>query len=227
MNDIKSETYKVAYDPVSSKKGSKFVVRGFLSPAELPQAVLRMFLTKEAVLYLIGPMLLLALSYVVPPVGGIQLPQILLGITILWLFVGVVVLLMLGKNRAIALYDGDKIVGGIRLKVSRRCVYVAGVFVDSTYRGRGMFAALLKASFELTLRSMGEAGVDFTVFAPAHPASKKIVQKYFKGKRIIRVADNKGEEFAHAWELLDKELAALSQKGVNYEFSLKGDFFSQ
>ncbi len=113
-------------------------MRGFFTPAEVPQAVLRMFITRDTLMYLGIPLVMLAASYMVPEGWGTAwlLPpaQALIIAASIWLCVGAALLLRMGKSRAIAIRSGDTIVGGLRLKVTRRRVSLAGVFVEGGRR---------------------------------------------------------------------------------------------
>ena len=220
------ERFDVVFDKSISGKASRFVVRGFFTPAEILQAVLRMFLTRDTLLYLGIPLVMLAASYMVPGGWGADWPlppaQALIIAASIWLCVGAALLLRMGNSRAIAVCSGDTIVGGLRLKVARRRVSLAGVFVESGWRGRGMFSALLLAAFELMAREAPSRGrMEFRVFAPAHPASKRIVQKYLGGRAAIEVDTSPGSQFSSILDMLKEEVRLFERKGICYALRLQ------
>jgi len=206
------ETYRVAFDPASSRAAGRYVVAGFFSPRELPQAVVRAFLTSELYLFIGLPVLALLGTYLLPVTWR---PAAMIGV-IAWLLGGAVYLLMLGKSRGLALFNSEgRLVGGLRMKVSRRKLWLAGILVDSSMRGKGMFPALLLGAWRLAA-SAGRP-LTLSVFAPAHPASKRMVEKYLHGKMRIETGS---PEYAATLKLLEEEVKALEAKGIRYTFEL-------
>lgn len=205
--------FEVVWDPARSARFSRHVVSRFFTPRELPQAVARAFFTRDFVLSAGLPLAIIGISYLVPE--G-RLRENLLWAALGWLSVAVVLLLSKGKSRALGcLAPEGGIAGGLRLKVSRRRICLAGVVVDPARRGQGIFTALLLAAFRLAARQ--PAPCSLTVFAPAHPASKHVVEKYFGGASSLDVG---GPAFAAGLAALEAELRELEARDIRYRFSL-------
>jgi GNAT superfamily N-acetyltransferase len=208
-----SESFDILYDPAESARVSRFVVSRFFTPRELPQAVGRALFTRDFLLCAGLPLGVIGGAYAAPE-GPLR--QALLWIALGWLAVAAGILLTLGKSRAIGCRTSDgALAGGLRLKVSKRRVCLAGVVVEPAWRGKGVFTALLLGAFRLAAQVPGPRAL--TVFGPAHPASKHVVGKYFGGALSIPVG---GEVFARSLAALEAELAALEAKGIRYRFSL-------
>ncbi len=202
--------FEVVYDPARSARFSRFVVARFFSPRELPQAVARAFFTRDFLLTAGLPLGIIGAGYLVPE-GNLRLA--LFAVALAWLAVAALVLLTLGKSRAIGCLAPDgTLAGALRLKVSKRRLCLAGVVVEPAHRGKGIFTALLLAAFRLAARAPGPAAL--TVFGPAHPASKHVVEKYFAGALSLPVG---GPAFAASLATLEAELQGL---GIRYRFSI-------
>ena len=79
------------------------------------------------------------------------------------------------------------------------------------------------AAFELMAREAPLRGrMEFRVFAPAHPASKRIVQKYLGGRAAIEVDTSPGSQFSSTLDMLREEVRSLEGKGIFHTLRLQG-----
>jgi len=219
--------FTVSDDPAQSPRVSRFVVGRFFTPRELRQAVGRAIFTRDFVLTAGLPLLLSAVASWLPDdrtlPGPLSPKQAAFAGVLLWLVVAAGLLLSMGKTRAIGCVGPDgRLVGGLRLKVSRskRRICLAGVVVDPEYRGKGIFTALLLAAFRQAERDRERGPLTLTVFGPAHPASRHVVEKYFRGSLVLPVAITPGAVFIESLRSLDIEVRELAEKGVCYRFVL-------
>lgn len=208
-----TEDFEIVYDPARSGRFSRFVVSRFFTPRELPQAVGRAFFTRDFLLTAGLPLAIIGAGYLAPE-GELRLA--LFGLALGWLSVAALVLLTLGKSRAIGCLAADgTLAGALRLKVSKRRLCLAGVVVEPAYRGKGIFTALLLAAFRLTARAPGP--MTLTVFGPAHPASKHVVEKYFAGALSLPA---ESPTFTASLAALEAEQRGLEGRGIRHRFSL-------
>lgn len=217
----------VSDGPAQSARVSRYVVGRFFTPRELPQAVARALFTRDFLLTAGLPVLLSAAAYALPddrPLwGGFSPRQAAFAAILLWLSLAAVLLLTLGKSLAIGCTGTDgRLVGGLRVKASgrKRRLCLAGVVVEPDCRGKGIFTALLLAAFRQAARDRERGPLALTVFGPAHPASKHVVEKYFDGALVLPVETAAGERFARSLAALESELRALEAKGITYRFDL-------
>lgn len=222
------ERFRIEFNESSSRAAGRYVVRGFFTPREIPQAVVRAFLTRELYVFIGLPLLVVIGAYFIPDAWELtwRIPprQSLFAIVMVWLAANAIYLATLGKSEGIAVVDGSgRMVGGLRLKVSRRrrTVWMAGILVDPSLRGKGMFPALLLAVWRLALKAAEAGPVTLEVFAPAHPASKRVVEKYFGGKTTIRVETAEESTFAKSHAMLDAEVREGEARGVAYDYLLE------
>ncbi len=208
------DSYRISFAPGASRAAGRYVVRGFFAPRELPLAMLRALKTREFVLYVGLPLAALAGTYALP----VDWQPAAMWIVIAWLLLGAALLLTLGRGEAVAVYSGERLVGGLRLKVSRRRrrLWLAGILVDPDLRGKGMFPALLLAAFRL---AESARPLTIEVFAPAHPASRRMVEKYLEGKTTIPVEPG-DSIFGRALARFVAEVKALEERGVRYDFEI-------
>lgn len=219
--------FEVFYDPAREARISRFVVGSFFTPRELPQAFARAFFTRDFVLTAGLPLLLCGASFLLPdesPTGSWWTPRkIALGVVVAWLSIAALRLLRLGRSRAIGCTsENGTLVGGLRMKVasSQRRIMLAGVVVDPSCRGKGIFTALLLAAFRLAAREREKGPVALTVFGPAHPASKHVVEKYFGGALVLPVETARETPFAKSLAALEEEVRALAAKDVHHRIAL-------
>jgi GNAT superfamily N-acetyltransferase len=219
------ERFRIEFNETSSRAAGRYVVRGFFTPREIPQAVVRAFLTRELYVFIGLPLLVVIGAYFIPDAWELswRIPprQTLFAVVMAWLMANAIYLATLGKSEGIAVMDSDgRLVGGLRLKVSkrRRVVWMAGILVDPSLRGKGMFPALLLAVFQLASDAAKAGPLTLEVFAPAHPASKRVVEKYFGGKTTIPVESAAESTFAKSHAMLDAEVRELESRGVAYDY---------
>lgn len=219
--------FDVAYDPTRDARVSRFVVGSFFTPRELPQAVARAVFTRDFILTTGLPLLLCGAAFLLPDentAGSWWTPRkIVLAVVVAWLAIAAGLLLSLGKSRAIGCTAaGGTLAGGLRLKVSakRRRILLAGVVVEPSFRGKGVFTALLLAAFRLAARERANGPLALTVFGPAHPASKHVVEKYFGGALILPVELAPDSPFSRSLAALEEEVRALAAKDVVHRITL-------
>ncbi|HEY3326359.1 MAG TPA: GNAT family N-acetyltransferase [Novimethylophilus sp.] len=221
--------FVIVFEPASAKYVSSYVVRGFFSPRELPQALARMLLTGEFGLFVGIPIILLAAARFVPKVLSSQWVEMLsLTLTVVavgWLIAGLIRISRYGPSRSIGCHviDPDssqgKLIGGLRMRLERRhCrLWIAGLLVEPSWRGSGIGTALVLAAFRLAQKQVVHDPVTVSVFAPSHPASKAIIAKQLGGMQTIEVADPPSEELNRTIERLEK---ALLQSPSTFEWQL-------
>lgn len=211
--------FTVAFDPADSARVSRFVVGRFFTPRELPQALGRALFTRDFLLTAGIPLALCGAAYLLPEEHRV----IAFAAVIAWLAVAAALLLAMGKSHAIGCTGAEgTLAGGLRLKVSKgkRRICLAGVVVEPDFRGKGIFTALLLAAFRLAARERERGPVTLTVFGPAHPASKHVVEKYFDGALALPVETEAGSTFSKSLAALEEEVRALAEKGVTHRFTL-------
>lgn len=206
-------TFEIVYDPGRSAAFSRYVVSRFFTPRELPRAVARSFFTRDFLFAAGLPLGILGAGYLAP-VG--RWKEGLFGAALVWLVLAALRLLSLGRSRAVGCLAPDgTLAGALRLKVSKRRLLVAGVVVEPAWRGKGVFTALLLAAFRLAAREAEPPAL--SVFAPAHPASKHVVEKYFAGALSLPAG---GPAFQASLAALEAELQGLESKGIRYRYAL-------
>lgn len=211
--------FEIVHDPATSPAVGRHVVRQFFTPRELPMAMLRALRTPEFILFVGAPVVVLSVGrWLLDDLKWLRLA----GVVAAWLVAGAVWMLTLGKGHGIGCYDGGRLVGGLRMKVSRRRMWLAGILVDPACRGNGMFPALLLGAFRMAAEAARERPLTVSVFAPAHPASRRVVEKYFDGKLFLPVDPAAGSAFARTLAKLEAEVKELEGKGIRYTFRLLG-----
>jgi GNAT superfamily N-acetyltransferase len=228
--------YEVCVDAYSSRQAAKYVTAESLSLRELPGETWRMLATREFLLAAGIPVALLVIGELMPAdwhraqTAG----QALSGVAVVWLVVAMTVLLRFGKTVGIACYatdagtGGKTLAGGMRLKVvpAKRLVRLAGVLVAPDHRGRGIFSALLLALFKIVDRSRlanppsPAVPIRIAVFAPAHPASHKMIQRYFDGRQELTVGGPSSDLLLGNIAKLEDELAGLAARGLCFTLSI-------
>ena len=129
----------------------RFVVSRFFTPRELPQALGRALFTRDFLLSAGLPLLVIGGAYAMPE-GPVR--QGLLWAALGWLAVAALLLLALGKSRAIGCRTSDgALAGGLRMKVSRRRILLAGVVVEPAWRVSTLATAPIPPQ-EISLVSM-------------------------------------------------------------------------
>src|SRR5262245_60623779 len=128
--------FEVFHDPAREARISRFVVGSFFTPRELPQALARAFFTRDFVLTAGLPLFLCGAAFLLPDenaTGSWWTPRKLaLVVVVAWLSIAALLLLRLGKSRAIGCTGPDgALAGGLRMKVSasKRRIMLAGVVV--------------------------------------------------------------------------------------------------
>lgn len=146
--------FEIVFEPATARAVSRYVARSFFGPRELPQAAVRMVLTREFWVFAGLPLVLLLAA---------QFVQALLPIAVLWLLAGLVRIARYGRARGIGCFvrnaDGSRgaRVGGLRMRLEKgaRKLWIAGLMVEPHARGRGIGTALVLAAFKLALRESG------------------------------------------------------------------------
>lgn len=150
--------FAIVFDPASARSVSKYVVRGFFSPREFPQAFARMLLTGEFALFVGIPLALLLAARFVPETLSLILTVVAVG----WLIAGLVRIGRYGPSSGIGCYvldsgdDQGKLVGGLRMRLERsgRRLWIAGLLVEPSWRGEGIGTALMLAAFRLAQKQV-------------------------------------------------------------------------
>jgi hypothetical protein len=188
--------YEIVFDPLIARQVSRYFSRSFFAPRELPQALARMVLTREFLVFAGVPLALLLLARLVPDRvagwDGIIAAQALLGTAVAWMLVALIIIAGSGRSSGVGCFvrqpDGTRgaLVGGLRMRLQRsgRRLLIAGLLVEPEARGARIGTALVLAAFKLGLREAAQEPVTVTVFAPSHPASKAIVARQLGGAGI-------------------------------------------
>jgi GNAT superfamily N-acetyltransferase len=178
-----------------------FIKKSYFSPRELPQAVLRMVLVREFWLGVGGPMLLLLTAQFLA-----TLAPFAYALAVLWLLWTISSLARIGKRVCIGCWHGDALVAGLSLRVSRqrRRILLEGAMVAPEHRKAGLFVALLAAAFRIARADDQTNPVTIGLWAPAHPASRHVVDTYLGGHTRLPVRD---PAFTAGLARLESELA--------------------
>jgi GNAT superfamily N-acetyltransferase len=206
---------EITFDPSLGKKVARRVAFAFFGWREFPQAFARMVLTREFVLLAGIPGLLIIAARFLP-----ELPsQVVTAVAVIWLLAALVRIASFGYASGIACValcpDGtQRVVGGLRLRVERRArrLWIAGIHVDPRFRGAGIASALILAVFRLAREEAARGAVVVSVFAPAHPASKAIVERQLGGMQDVAVAEPLAEEARRVLQSLEAAAASFSWK---------------
>lgn len=226
--------YEVRFDDDASPEAAAYVLKGFFTPRELPQALLRLPRTREFILPVGIPLLLAAAGAALRhfAFGG---PLALAGtaltaVAVVWLVFGLVHNLRMGRSEGIGVYaltDGDppQLAGGLRMKVSptKRSIALAGALTDPAHRGKRLFTALLLGAFRMARTESSQGPVTIVVFAPTHPASRKAVARYVGDARKIPVDTASDAPFSRALAALEKDVGELPDRGVVMAFHLPAE----
>jgi GNAT superfamily N-acetyltransferase len=139
----------------------------------------------------------------------------------LMMLMGLVLGRSLGRTVGLGLYDGDKLVGGFRLKVSRRRnrLLLIGLYVEPAYRRCGGATLLLAAALEVAAGEVRDGG-KVVAFTPTHPASRRLVEEFVAGGRMTVGS----EEFLRARDALRAAVAeiVLRARDVRYGERVEG-----
>jgi hypothetical protein len=223
--------FEIRLDPETSKATSRYVVRGFFTPREFPQAFWRFLFTREFLLpvgipgAIVLTVNLLPLFSTAPVLETVLVAGTAVGVA--WMLGGLVWSLSLGKSIAIGCFapgengERTRLVGGLRLKAAsrRRRLCLAGALVDPGMRGKRVFTALMVAALRLAREEAARGPVIVTPFAPTHPASVRLVNKYLGGVHRLAVDPAPDSAFSKALDRLEAELRALEDDGVRYRFN--------
>lgn len=206
---------QVTFDPSLGKKVARRVALAFFGWREFPQAFARMVLTREFIMLAGIPALLIVAARFLPDAPS----QLVTWSAVIWLFAALARIASFGYASGIAcleLYpDGtQRLVGGLRLRVQRRArrLWIAGIHVDPRFRGAGIGSALILAVFRLAREEAARGPVLVSVFAPAHPASKAIVERQLAGMQDVPVAEPLTEESRKVLAALEAGAAGFSWK---------------
>ena len=186
-------SYEIRVDPAAAR----YVVRGFFTIRELPQAVARALFTREFLVLVVAPVALAVASHF-----AARIP--LLVAAAAWMLAGLAWSLRAGKNVGIGCFADGRLVGGLLVKRARARITLSGVIIDPAHRGAGIFPALLLAAFRLA-----GPGTTIAVFGTAHPASKHVVEKYLYGHRSILVDPSPGTPYSRSLALLESEASSF------------------
>ena len=206
---------EIRFEPRLGKQVARRVALVFFTWREFPQAFARMVLTREFVLLAGIPALMIVVARFLPEVPS----QILTLVAVVWLLAALARIASFGYSTGVACLAHDpggseRIVGGLRLRVERRArrLWIAGIHVDPGFRGAGIASALILAVFRLAREEAAHGPVLVSVFAPAHPASKAIVERQLGGMQDVAVAEPLAEATRKVLESLEPAAAAFSWK---------------
>lgn len=204
------ERLQITFEPRLGKKVARRVALVFFTWREFPQAFARMVLTREFILLAGIPALMLVAARFMDW-------DWLTVAAVIWLLAALVRIASFGYSTGIACLavgaDGhERIVGGLRLRVQRRGrrLWIAGIHVDPQFRGAGIASALILAVFRLAREEAARGAVLVSVFAPAHPASKAIVERQLGGMQDVPVAEPLAEASRRVLEALEPAAAGFS-----------------
>jgi GNAT superfamily N-acetyltransferase len=221
---------EIVFAPETARQVSNYVVRGFFSLGELPQALTRMLLTREFGIFVGVPLLLILAAHTLPgKLAGqdsFTLSQVLNGTAAFWLLAGLVRISRYGHSSGIGCFALDAegtcgaLLGGLRLRLQRssRKLWIAGLLVAPEARGAGISTALVLAAFRLAQQESEHGPLTVSVFAPSHPASKAITAHQLGGMQTIEITHPPSEEVRQTIERLE---AALARSTVaSFDFHL-------
>lgn len=228
-----TRTFSIMFDPAREKSVARYVVRGFFGVREFPQAVARMILTAEFVLFVGIPILLLLAADFIPAFVTNQdtslISECLTLVAVVWLIVGLLRIGRYGRASGIGCYvaepNGTKhLVGGLRMRLDRRSrrVWIAGLLVEPEWRGSGIATALMLAAFRLAEQEALHAPLTVAVFAPTHPASRAIVAKHLGGLQVIEASNPPSTEWSSTKVRLEQ---ALLRPQATFEWHLPGSAY--
>lgn len=219
--------FQIAFEAGTRKSVAAYVVRGFFSPRELPQALARMLLTAEFGGFIAIPVALLLiarwLAAGLPDAGG--LAPLLEGLAVLWLLAGLWRIARYGESAGIGCFALDAagrrgaLVGGLRMRLQsrRRKIWIAGLLVEPSARGNGIGTALVLAAIHLAEQEAVRGPVGIEVFAPSHPASKAIVAKQLGGRQRLSVSVPISDEVRLVIERLEASLGESADSEFSWQ----------
>ncbi len=206
---------QITFDRALGKKVARRVALVFFTWREFPQAFARMVLTREFILLAGIPGVLILVARFLPETAS----QVITAVAVFWLLAALARIASFGYSTGIACMalspDGrERMVGGLRLRVERRArrLWIAGIHVDANFRGAGIASALILAVFRLAREEATSGAVLVSVFAPAHPASKAIVERQLGGMQDVPVAEPLAEASRKVLESLEPAAARFSWK---------------
>ena len=236
--------YEISFNPRKSGKVARYVTFGSFSPRELPIALWRMLSTKEFIFCAGIPASMLVLGKILYAPASLEVTgMLIMSIAVIWLIVALVWILQFGKSYGIGCdFPGDNleekgIVGGLRFKYAKRkrIIRIAGIIVDPQNRKKGIFTALLLALFRIVIReaqkedSEKRSPMRVSIFAPGHPASRRVVHTYFDDQQTLIIDFGEESIFTKSLKQLEGEVELINERGVQFTFSIqpaKGRYLS-
>jgi GNAT superfamily N-acetyltransferase len=228
--------YEIYFNPRKSRRVARYVTLGSFSARELPIAIWRMVLTRDFIFSAGIPALILFFGKIIH--GSLSLEKtgmLIMGIAVIWLLAALVWILRFGKTYGIGCdFSGENpekktLVGGLRFKFAKRkrIIRIAGILVDSQHRKKGIFTALLLALFRMAIQEAQKEGsknrspMRISIFAPGHPASRRVVHTYFHDRQTLILELDKENIFAKSLKRLELEVEAMNERGVQFTFSIQ------
>ncbi|MBT4285841.1 MAG: GNAT family N-acetyltransferase [Deltaproteobacteria bacterium] len=184
-----------------SDKVSFFLKRRLFTTKEFPLAMFYFILSHDFWFMIGFPALMILISQVFRSSFPL-ISLITLLLAFVWIIFSLSALYKMGPATGLACFiknnfGNKKMVGGLRMRFSRnnKTMWLEGVFVEQEVRRKGIAKRLILEAFIIAETKQPTGLRKIRLFAPVHPAIKKIVNTIFENKRAIEVSIDHNSQF--------------------------------